>query len=385
MKSISTLLTVLFSISLSAQVANNYSFSQTTAPFNYLTNGTILALGTQDDNTYVDNIGFPFTYNNLSFTQFRASVNGFLVMGTATVPINFSPLSIISTGNIISAMGADLVMGHDFIASGVAGTNQLSCSQFCPGLYVNGGVSGPGIPSGTYITAVSGTTVLLNQNLTSNSNNGTFTLRGEIRYDVIGTSPNRQCIIQWRTLSHQYYPEENCYSFQIVLHETSGTIEINYDVVEVFGTSPFEAQVGLRGTLNSDINAREGSSGWQQTSLANNNFDFVELSNSFYPPQGLRFVWQNVMASVNENEASFQLHSFPNPASDNLNLVFPLSDEELYIDVICIDGRHLLQQTLPAGITTYTMDISMLKPGSYVFRFQNKNATVTRLICISEE
>ncbi len=385
MKSIIVVLAGLFSISLSAQVASDYSFSQTTAPFTYITNGTTLALGTQDDNTYIDNIGFPFTYNNLSFNQFRVSVNGFLVMGTATVPVNFSPLSIISTGNIISAMGADLVMGHDFLASGVAGTNQLSCAQFCPGLYVNGSITGPGIPNGTVITAISGTTVLLNQNLTSNSNNGTFTLRGELRYEVTGTSPNRQCIIQWRTLSHQYYPEENCYNFQIVLHESSGTIEMNYDVLEVFGTSPFEAQVGLRGTLNTDFNAREGANGWQQTTLANNHFDFVELSNTSYPPQGLRFVWQNLTASVNENESSFQLSCFPNPASDNLNLVFPLSDEELYLDVIGIDGRHLLQQTFPAGITTCTVDVSMLMPGSYVFRFRNKNSTATRLVCISAE
>lgn len=215
MKQIIALLLGLLSISMPAQVAGNYSFSQTNAPFTYITNGTLLALGTQDDNTYVANIGFPFTYNNLSLGQFRVSVNGFIVMGTATVPLNFSPLSIISTGNIISAMGADLVLGYDFEASGVAGTNQLSCSQLCPGLYVNGSISGPGIPNGTFITAISGTTVILNQNLTSNSSSATFTLNGEIRYEVTGTSPNQQCIIQWRSVSHQYFPEENCYNFQM--------------------------------------------------------------------------------------------------------------------------------------------------------------------------
>lgn len=149
---------------------------------------------------------------------------------------------------------------------------------------------------------------------------------------------------------------------------------MNYDVLQVFGTSPFEAQVGLRGTPNTDFYAREGTNGWQQTTVANSNLDFVELSSTSYPPQGLRYVWQNLTALIPDHSTSFSVQSFPNPASNSVNFVFPTVREELVVDILGIDGRSQAQHILPAGITNCTIDVSSLQPGSYILGNGAKNS-----------
>lgn len=91
---------------LSAQLINQYSFSQSTSTYTSITGTTIIGTSLDDAVSSVTNIGFNFVYHGVTYTQFSASSNGFIVLGsTAPSSSQYSPVS--SLANCISFLGRD--------------------------------------------------------------------------------------------------------------------------------------------------------------------------------------------------------------------------------------------------------------------------------------
>ena len=79
---------IFFNPVLKAQTANVYTFSVSTGTLNPMTGSTILInSGTDDATSFIQDIGFTFNYENIGYTQFSVSPDGFLKLGSpAAIP-----------------------------------------------------------------------------------------------------------------------------------------------------------------------------------------------------------------------------------------------------------------------------------------------------------
>ena len=193
-----------------SQSLSTYQFTGTTSTFNLISGGTLLGKTTATSgnvpsldkavyNLPSGTIPFSFKYENNSYTGMNVSSNGFITFGTLALSSSLNlPLSDNSAfAGVLSPMANDL----------------------------NG-----------FYNAV---------DTTKNS---------EIRYQVLGSSPNRVFVIQWKFMRPWSSATTlvNYLNFQVKLYETSNAIEFCYgNVGTTFGTGTGNImQVGLRGLNN---------------------------------------------------------------------------------------------------------------------------------------
>lgn len=248
---------LILSGSASFAQVSAYNFQQSTAIYTDITGGTVVATATGttgaaslDDVIYdlpAGTIPFSFTFDNVAYTGCKISTNGFITFGT-TAP---------------SATGS------------TTGYTPLSAT-----------------------TAYSGAASPVGRNLNAYFFSGIPAQTGEIRYQTLGSSPNRTFVIQWKnfktfnTSGTTYGPVLN---FQVRLSEGSGSIQFSYNFSGAFVSST--AQVGLRGANNafpSNINNRSVASGvntWISSSAGTANTSTCEFSSSLLPPTGLSYIF----------------------------------------------------------------------------------------------
>jgi hypothetical protein len=159
-------------------------------------------------------------------------------------------------------------------------------------------VQGNGIPTGVIPTVISKTastiTISSNATGTGSSRHLRFSRSGfGIRYQTIGTAPNRTLVVQWTgwqryTLNTAF---GELYNFQIRLNETTNTINVVYNIQGPTSTTPTTFQVGLRGSANTDFNNRTTTTNWTSTAAGTLNSSTVRLSNTIKPTSGLTYTW----------------------------------------------------------------------------------------------
>ncbi len=264
-----TLFLLCYSVTSFAQVSA-YNFQQSTATYTEITGGTVVATATGtsgaaslDDVVYTlanGTIPFTFTFDNVGYTGFRISTNGFITFG-ATAP---------------AASGS------------TTGYVPLSAT-----------------------TAYSGAVSALGRNLNAYFFSGVPSQTGEIRYQTLGASPNRTFVIQYKnfktfnTSGTTFGPVLN---FQIRLKETSNAIEFVYNCSGSFASST--AQVGLRGPSNafpSNINNRSVANGvntWINSTAGTANTSTCEFSTSLMPPSGLTYQFAPAACPAPQNAAA---------------------------------------------------------------------------------
>jgi hypothetical protein len=218
MKKITFWLFTLFTcVQIQAQV-NLYSFAQSNQTYSEITGGTILgtssatsAFDSQIWNIANTTIPFNFNFNGTDYTGCNVSSNGFITFGT-TAPLGTTTTPLSSTtstayAGAISAWGANT--------------------------------------SGVFVASL---------------------ITGEVRYEVVGTAPNREFVIQyknWRPNSSTSIFEIPFMNFQIRLAETTNQIKMVYGSngyaigsTAISGT----AQIGLRGAAVTDFKTRTNTS-----------------------------------------------------------------------------------------------------------------------------
>lgn len=193
-----------------AQVST-YSFAQSSGSFNAVA-GTVLDTATGNtsttnlnSNVYPVTLPFSFVFNGVSYSTVNVSTNGFITFGsTAPTTTNTSPISgTAAYEGAVAAFGRDLSSMYD----------------------------------------ISGTT-------------------GNISWETIGTAPNREFVVQWKNFrpnSTTSATAAYAFSFQIRLSETSNVISTVYGPgAYIAGSTTVSgtAQIGLRGTSNTDFNNR---------------------------------------------------------------------------------------------------------------------------------
>ncbi|WP_286914355.1 GEVED domain-containing protein [Flavobacterium sp. UBA4197] len=240
----------LLPIATFAQVSN-YIFSQNPGTYTELANPVVLATATAlsgsaslDDVIYTipnNSIPFAFTLNNIAYSGAKVSTNGFVTLG-ATAPSSSltSPISN-STGYTaaISAVGSDL--------------------------------------------------------------NALFNIEGKtgsIGYEVVGTAPNREFVIEWKHFrpysSSATVSSYFDWNFQIRLRENN-TVAIVYDLKITGVPTSALVQVGLRGASDADYTNRSAggtaNSHWMATAAGTSSSSSVTCNSTSLPTSGYTFIW----------------------------------------------------------------------------------------------
>jgi hypothetical protein len=301
------LLTVLLFFSacsgMFAQVAS-YTFSQSVGSFTPITGGTqhwATPAGTgaaPDDNT-INNValGFTFVYNGVNYTTVSITNNGYVMLGNGASTVsgtNYSGLNG-ADNTIIAANGRDLQLGWRTTGTRTSGSTTLTLLTNTAGINVGDNISGTGIATGATVTAVTATTVTMSLAATSNGSSVAFTFGGEVRTQLLGSSPNRTFVIQYaKTRAFGASGSNSRLDFQIRLNETSNVIDIIYNNA-VYSTSSTTTTAGLRGASIADFNARQTASphdfNASTAATAITNTITTNISGGTAPVNGRTFTW----------------------------------------------------------------------------------------------
>jgi hypothetical protein len=297
-------LLLFFGGSVRGQVSS-YTFSESAGTYTPITGGVNYDNFTSwsntnflDDNNSaaLESIGFNFVYNGTTYTQFGVNANGFISLGS--LPTNsYLPLSTGTSNNVISAMGADIIGRGSLLVNITSGSAVITVTGGNISLILVGDkVSGTGIPAGATVLSKTATTVTISANATTNGTGSHFRFSRStfgIRFQTIGTSPNRTLVVQWT--GFQRYTTTGAfgelYNFQIRLNETTNTINIVYNIQGPTSTTAKTYQIGLRGSTNTDYNNRSSTTTWAGTAAGTANTSTLTLSNTVLPSSGRTFSW----------------------------------------------------------------------------------------------
>jgi Secretion system C-terminal sorting domain/Fibronectin type III domain len=202
-----------------AQV-NAYNFNQLSGTYTAITGGAVVGSTTSDDQRYVDPavpaggtavtgvglpIGFNFTFNGFVFDRFAINNNGWIVLGQSAL----TPAVNITSSSSYTAISATTTTAPPQLAHRIAAFSRDLQGQ----------------------------------------------VGSEIRYQTIGTAPNRTLVVQWLGV-RRFAATGDILNFQIRLNETTNIVETVYGTW-ASGTGTVAGQVGLRGTTNADFNNRD--------------------------------------------------------------------------------------------------------------------------------
>lgn len=220
---------------------SNYTFTSSSANYIPLTGGTTFVTGSAWDDAVSSLIQMPFsfTYNNVAYTTVSINTNGFITLGAVSASATYCGLQA-SPANSIAAYGTDL-----------RGTTASST----------------------------------------------------IQYGVMGVAPNRQFVIQWTDCRQFFSTTGNHWSFQIILNETSNTVQVVMGTVTCATTMGANncadvagegGDIGLLGNSTADFNIRSitnGTNTWV-TSIAGTAINAVcNMSSTNFPAAGLTYTW----------------------------------------------------------------------------------------------
>ncbi|MFN9800075.1 MAG: hypothetical protein ACK54P_08670, partial [Bacteroidota bacterium] len=291
---------LLLSAQVNAQVSG-YTFSQSSVTYTPITGGTNIpstSASALDDNVAGSfNIGFTFTYAGINYTQFGYNANGWISLGSASLTSSTSPLQTGITNNVISAFGVDLIGRQHFVVNRTGGSPTLTVTAGnTSNIVIGSSIAGTGIAAGATVTSVTPTTITMSANASTSgtgSHARVFSANSGVRYETLGVAPNRTLVVQWTGFSRYTTTASNGdnLNFQIRLNETTNSVEVVYSVAMPNASGSITPQVGLRGALNSDFNARTTTTNWSATTAGTTNGATCTYSNTVAPASGLTFTW----------------------------------------------------------------------------------------------
>lgn len=260
-----------------------------------------------DDQSYTtSSIPFAFTYNGVSYPAASIlgfNANGFIRIGAA--PGNsYAVLSstLANTMQTVAAFNRDLQENQypTTTATRTAGSTTLtvaSAANFAIGMKLNDGtgLAAAGIPAGTIVTAIAGTTITMSQAATT-SGSGAVAPAGALTIWNFGTAPNRSFIFQYVNYRRYFATAgQDNYNFQIWLNEGGGvaanqTVQVRFGTCSSTSGTAISPMVGLKGNSNADFNNRTMGT-WAASIAGTTNAATMSHSNTSFPTAGTTWTW----------------------------------------------------------------------------------------------
>ncbi|MBK7963891.1 MAG: fibronectin type III domain-containing protein [Bacteroidetes bacterium] len=234
----------------------NYSFQQSTEVFTPITGGTIVATASgipQANDSALDSrvytltagtIPFSFYFNGSTYNSLSISSNGFITLGGSPSTTNVNPIGSTAIGGGSNGYyGAIVPFGRDLV--------------------------------GTFKNFVPGDPDTIAQ----------------IRYQVLGTAPNRKFVVQWRNFRPSGTNLIPNMTIQARLSEGNGICEYVYGEFSGATWTNSTTQVGLRGPNNTIYVNRSLASGqpWTNTIPGTTNVSSVAFTTASLPASGTVF------------------------------------------------------------------------------------------------
>ncbi len=327
----------LFAASGFGQVATNYTFSQSTGTYSPITGGTQFVTTTGGTTSYDTDgsaltlpIASRFTFNGTLITSVNMTADGSLWLNPSTT----------TTGNAIT---------QPILSTGIAA----------------------GIIAG------------LAMDLRSTS------IASQV-YERRWEDTSAELVFQWQNVARYLQQASERFSFQIRIEKSTGIIRVVYgDMIGITTSTTYIPQVGLRGTSNTDYNARrlttgvpDASPSWDDTVAATNNahnLRFTSTSPSAFPSSGLTYTWTPALCSalptslssnsVNSNSATISW-SAASPA--------PGSGYEYYVSTSSMPApTAAATATGSVGAGTTSANLSGLSPATPYYFWVRSNCDGT--------
>lgn len=267
-KYLSAFVLAFVGLATSAQVAN-YTFSQLSGTYSSITDGTVVATTTPENNldhkVYTVALPFAFTFNGTAYENIHVHSDGYVSFSPEAIlggAYQYKPLTLDSDHQgIIAVFNEDLI-----------GLNNI-----------DGKV-------------------------------------GEISYKVEGVAPNREFVIQWKDFTrYNWSGYDNRYdlNFQLRLQETQNVIKKVYDINTVGTPGSRFFSVGLRGTTSVDFAVRKSATGNLLTStLGATKAETIDLDPAVSPStqSGVIYTWTpaattQVCNAVNSFDYNFETNT----------------------------------------------------------------------------
>ncbi len=324
-----TALFVMGGIGAANAQVSTYTFAQSVSTYTEITGGTVL--GTATGNTSATNLNsevyavtlpFSFNFNGKLHTSINVSSNGFVTFGatapstTLTTPIS----TTVAYDGAVAAFGGDL---SSFSDSGIA---------------------------------------------------------GEIRWETVGTAPNREVVIQWSNFRPNNSTSTTAiysFGFQVRLKENND-IQTTYNAgTAIAGSSAISGtrQVGLRGASNSDFNNRLSNS---STAFDNSAPGTTSSSSQAWntvnnppgmPPVGLTYTWTAPSCFTASDLASTAVTTTSGTITFNAPTPVPANGYDIYYSTSPTDptATTVLDGTNSITATGNTATITGLTPGTQYY------------------
>lgn len=186
---------------------------------------------------------------------------------------------------------------------------------------------------------------------------------GAITIAHYGTSPNRTCAISYDSVT-MYHQTNEFFTGQVVLHETSGIIDIFIHHKTTVAWNGSYAILGI-----------QDQSGVDGTCVPGRNYPSVWTSTD----EGWEFTptCSNIctFAGINENVNRENLVVFPNPAGNELH--FSLNSQPGYCEarLYDINGKAVREEALQS-YSSNEWNIADLSEGIYLLVIRNENGVV---------
>lgn len=258
-KAVLLLLSLVYLLPLPASL-QDYEFSYSEVSWQEITGGVLLGSESSDDQHFIDPaypggisastacgliIPFDFVYDNQVYDRFGVNTNGWIGLGKS----------------IYLDEAVDLSSSADY--------NPLS--------YTNAAH-----PHEDRIARIAG----FARNLAAQSG-------ASLRYEVIGSEPQRILVIQWKNYRRYGVASGDSFTFQIRLHEQGSGISIVYHQMQCSVST--SGQVGLRSVpaaAATNFANRTTNGGWNNSASGSSAQDSAILTASASPVSGACFNWQ---------------------------------------------------------------------------------------------
>ena len=283
---------------------SNYTFSQSTGTYTTYTSTGVPAIGgnaLNDDNSYnTISLPFAFTYNGTLYpvgSTIGINSNGFIKLGTGIAnsytAINSSNTQVIAGFNRDLQEQSQAYTNNGTWTSGASTITVANAAGWQVGMKV---ISANGIPAGSIVTAISGTTITLSQAVTNSKTNQTVNPASSLTQWIVGSAPNRSYVFQW--VNYRRYGAtagQDNYSFQIWLNEEGGiasnqSIQVRYGTCTSTSTTAINPMVGLKGNSGTDFNSRTMGT-WAASVASTANSQSMTHSNVVFPALGTQYTW----------------------------------------------------------------------------------------------
>jgi hypothetical protein len=210
----------------------------------------------------------------------------------------------------------------------------------------------------------------------------------QVSYVVEGSSGNKTVKVEWRNVRIANGPANNHCTFQIWLHQQSGTIELRYGPRSANNASAYNSSTGPYAgifysddsfvTLYEKLWLHGNPNNIQQDTSGQ--FTFRRLFG--IPEEGVvwRFTPKKLLSGITETPFT-NISLTPNPAANQLTISGLSANQQSEYEIITVSGKQLESGSLLAGTTT-NLSIGDLPPGIYLLRLTNnsQHSTIHRFV-----